>query len=169
MTLAYRDAGDADRAFVIDSWSESFRCAHAAGLIAMSDWREIMPRQLERILARPCCTVTVACNPEESDTRLDLMGWIAVERGYSVPTRVRDARGRWADELLPTDAPLVHYVFVKQPYRRLGVARGLFAAARVDPAAEFAYTTKTAAAQKLAAKVPRARWNPLIARFDAKP
>jgi hypothetical protein len=57
-------------------------------------------------------------------------------------------------------------VYVKEPYRRGGIARGLFAAAGVDPRERFFYTCKTGIGAELArSKASRAEWRPLIARY----
>ena len=61
--------------------------------------------------------------------------------------------------------PIVHYVYVKGPYRKSGYARGLFAALGVDPDGRFEYTCRTGIVRVLLHKVPRADWNPLAARF----
>ena len=148
--LAYRPAADQDRDFVINSWLYSYRTAHAAGLIAMGDWPAVMVPQLEKILARPGASVIVAHRPGEEDSRADIYGWIATETGH--------------------ERPLVHYCYVKQPYRRLGIARGLMAASGVGD--DFMYSCKTAIASKVSHRIPRARWSPLVVRFphpDDKP
>lgn len=169
MTLAFRDAEEADLPLVIGSWLSSFRCAHAAGMISMGDWHDVMTRQIERVIARPDCHVIVAYNPDEDDKRLDLHGWLCFERHYQVMQRVHDARGRWVEQLVETDTPLIHYCFVKQAFRRLGIARALLKAAKIDPARDMNYTCRTSAVTKLASKVPRAKWHPLIARFEKHP
>jgi hypothetical protein len=146
MSLAYRPAAEPDMVLVVDSWVESYRTAHAAGLIAMEDWRDIMRAQVRKVLARPGGECWVAHKPGDDGSGADLYGWLALERGHSIP--------------------LVHYVYVKQNYRRIfGIGRGLFRAAGIDPAAEFSYTCKTAVVSDLRDKIPRARWTPLVARF----
>jgi GNAT superfamily N-acetyltransferase len=114
----------------------------------MEDWRAVMEPQLRKLLTRPGVEVWVACHPGEEDHRSDLYGWIAVERGHR--------------------QPLVLYVYVKQAYRRQGLARGLFAAVGIDPAAPFSYAAKTSAVRDLRSKIPLSRWEPLIARFPPK-
>jgi GNAT superfamily N-acetyltransferase len=144
-SIAYRKATAADMPFVVDSFLESFRTAHAGGLIVMSDWKPVMRRQLALMLSRPGSEVWVAYHPGEDVA--DLYGWIALWRA---------------------ERPLVLYVYVKQAYRRLGVARGLFGAAGIDLEGPFDYAAKTGVVTSLAPKMPRARWNPLRARFTDK-
>lgn len=163
-SLEYRQACADDWHLVIDSWLWSYRDSHAAGLIQMEDWNRVMKPQLGKILARSGCRVFIAYHPGEVGSGLDVYGWIAVERGYSVPVR-RRVNGRWREILEPTNDPLVHYLFVKQPFRRLGIARGLLRAADVDPQAPFNYSSKTAVLKNLAEKMPHARWLPLVARY----
>lgn len=143
--IAYRKAIAADMPFVVDSFLESFRTAHAAGLIVMSDWKAVMRRQLALMFQRPGTEVWVAYRPGEDVA--DLYGWLGLQKA---------------------DRPLIFYCYVKQAYRRLGIARGLFAAAGVDPVGDFDYAAKTAVVTHLASKMPRAKWNPLRARFDKK-
>lgn len=144
MSLAYRRAAAGDETFVVYSWCASFRSSHTAGLIAMDDWRAVMEPQIRKVLSRPGGEVWVAYHPGETDHVADLYGWLAVERGHALP--------------------LVHYVYVKSPFRKHGIARGLFAAAGVDPAAPFFYTCKTYVVHELRHLIPAARWQPLIAR-----
>jgi GNAT superfamily N-acetyltransferase len=145
-SLAYRPADTEDHSFVVESWLSSYKTAHAAGLIAMASWREVMVPQIERVLAKPGVQVHVAYHPGEQDRGADLYGWIAAEPGAE---------------------PLVHYVYVKQPYRRMGIARGLLGALGIDPASDLEYTCKTPIVSRL--PLPRARWQPLRARFDEAP
>jgi len=166
MSLAFRDATADDRTFVIESWVASYRCAHAAGLINMDDWHDVMVKQVAKILGRPGCRTIVAYNPNEDDKRIDLHGWICFEHDYLFPTKTKSESGRYEDALVPTAIPLVHYVFVKQNYRRpLGIARRLFGAAEIDPLEKFHYTCRTSVVSRLSMKIPKARWQPLIARF----
>lgn len=165
MTLAFRPAADADLPLVVDSWAESYRTAHAAGMIAMSRWRDVMEVEIRAVLARPGCEVTVAHHPGEEGTRADVYGWIAVEHGGFYVETKRRRSGRLKRVLVRVGEPLVHYVFVKRGYRRMGLARRLLVAAGVDVAAPFAYTCKTGVVSRLSPKIPRARWEPLIARF----
>lgn len=147
MSLAYRPAEAGDVVFIVNSWLSSFRGSHTAGMIAMDDWKQVMERQVRRVLARDGVRAYVAYAPGETDKKVDLYGWIAVELGH--------------------DAPLVHYCYCKRAYRRMGIARGLFATAGVDPSKRFFYTCKTPSAAVLARhrKIPKARWSPLIARY----
>lgn len=64
----------------------------------------------------------------------------------------------------------VLYVYVAQPFRREGVARALFAAAGIDPGAQFGYACRTRASWELLVihrKCPMATYDPYHARFDA--
>lgn len=156
MTL-YRPAESlADRAFVISTWSSSYKNAHTAGLIASEDWAGVMHAQIAKLIDRPGTRTIVAY-----DRPSFLYGFIC-----------GDTRDR---------IPVVHYVYVKAAYRAQQVApegeperweghrqaRGLFAALGVDPAATFLYTCKTSdvADLHLANKIPLARFRPQAARY----
>lgn len=158
--LEYRLANEADRKFLVGSWVDSYRTSHAAGMISMDDWDAVMAPQVKKVLARDGVLVHVAYAPAELEGN-DLYGWVAVERDYHIPT-ARKVSGRRV--LADAHSPLVHYVFVKQPYRRMGIARGLLRAAGVSTDDEFLYSCRTAVIGKLASQIPKARWAPLVAR-----
>ena len=109
------------------------------------------------VLGRSGVEVLVAHHPDG-----DLYGWLALEHDVSIPEHSR-VSGRWVDRLVPAGCPLVHYVYVKQPYRRLGIAKALLKEAGLDPRDKFFYTCKTAVVSHL--DLPCAKWMPLIARY----
>jgi GNAT superfamily N-acetyltransferase len=152
-----------DFRFVVETWLDAYRDAHAAGLIQWDDWHDVMRPQLLKVLARPGVATWVAAWAGEEPGLADLAGWISVERGYFLPAKSLRG-GRHLKNLVGAPEPLVHFVYVKAGYRKGGIARGLFRAAEVDPGASFRYTCKTGIVTELAAKVPLARWAPLIAR-----
>lgn len=143
MTL-YRPAdlrpGTDDRAFVISAWSSSYKHSHYAGLITAEDWAEVMHAQLGKILDRPNTRTVVAYDPPAF-----LYGFAA-----------GDTSG---------GTPIIHYVYVKDPYRDAGYARGLIAALGVDPTREFFYTCRNSLVSRLAHKIPFARFMPGAARY----
>jgi hypothetical protein len=136
----YRAAKDADRIFIDYGWLDSYRWAHAAGMIHMDDWRDVMLPQIARVRSRPNTITMIA---EEPDA---LAGFIVAEP--------------------KNEPPLVFYCYVKEAYRKSGIARGLFKAAGVDPNEHFVYACKTAVVSELTRKMPRARFDPYAARFD---
>lgn len=163
--IAYRVAIESDYRLIVESFLDSYRDAHAAGLIAMEDWHPVMGPQWRKLLARPGVVVHVAHHLGETDTIADVAGWIAVERDYEEMRSVQRG-GRFVKRIVRSNLPLVHYVFVKLNYRREGIARGLFAAAGVDPSQPFNHSAKTGVISELASKTPHARFRPLIARHS---
>lgn len=94
--VAFRPAGQADVPFVLNSWLQSYaRAPLALAVPREAYWRGHHDLVLA-ILGR--CETTVACAPSDPDA---IMGWATT----------------WAGG--------VHYVYVKFPYRRLGIARRL--------------------------------------------
>lgn len=141
--IAQRPAEEADWQFVISTWSRSYKGSRSAGLISSDDWADVMHRQIRRALALPGVRALVAFDAIDPSF---LYGWIAGD----------------------ASAQLVHYVYVKEAFRRAGVARGLFMALGVDPSSGFSFTCWTPACARLAAKIPSARHRPDLAR-DAHP
>lgn len=164
--LAYRDATPHDLRLVIDSWVSSYRTAHAAGMIAMEDWRGVMCPQVAKVLTRPGARTLVAFMPGEAPPA-DVYGWLCFERDYELSASVRDG-ARWGRRMVAGRCPLVHYVYVLEGYRGRGVGRGLLRQAGIEPDAEFLYSCKTGFVSKLMDKIPNAKWNPLIVRFPTK-
>lgn len=150
MTVEFRPMVSEERTFVVDAWVRSYQFAHAAGMIAMERWFSIMIPEVERVLARPDARTVVAFETDvdvDERYRAELYGFITVDTEPATP--------------------VVFYVYVKEPYRKSGIARRLFAAAGVDPARPFVYTCTTGVVSAIyhSRKIPLARWSPLVARF----
>lgn len=160
MTIAYRSAeltcsscsslavdqpcpAMCDPRFVRSTWSSSFKNADSAGIIWHEDWAAIMHAQIGRILARPDARTIIAY-----ENTAPTMKYGFISGDVEDPLR-----------------PIVFYVYVKEPYRNGGFARGLFAALGVDPEKPFEYACRTAMVSKLARKIPSARWNPRVVRY----
>jgi len=150
--LAYRPAIDSDMRLVVEGFLDSYRTSHAAGLISMERWHDVMKNEWMTILARPGTEVFVAYCPDEKGTMSDLYGYIVVERSY-------EHKGE--------PMPFVVYIYVKHSFRKKGwhIFSGLFKAAEIDPSEPFHYACKTAAVSRLKPKTPKAQWKPLAMRF----
>lgn len=151
MTIAFRPAEPADRHFVVSTWTQSYRGAFTAGLIQDEDWYRVMDEQVGKALDRPDVRTIVAV---DAQAREHLHGFLTAD------TEERP--------------PLVYYAYVKAPYRRggngrlwegPGIARGLFAAAGIDPSLPFNFVCSTPMVRVLQKKIPMARWLPLLGRF----
>jgi GNAT superfamily N-acetyltransferase len=116
----------------------------------MSDWYATMWPVCEKLLARTDMQTVVAY--EKRDPSF-LYGFIAAD-----PTEQAIADKEGAVRWWPA---LVLYVFIKQNYRGHGYARGLFAAAGIDPSKPFLYASNSQQASRLSTKFPLARFNPL--------
>lgn len=146
MIVAHRLAVAADWPFVHDAWLESFKTSHAAGPIPMDMYRTVYREVLRRLVERPRCGTWVAYNSEDHD---QVFGFITFE--------TTNDRGH-----------VIHYVFVKNFCRRMGIATGLLRATGIEPEDPFLYTFKTPAATKLAQKWTGMRFDPLVARFPPR-
>ena len=155
MKLAFRPAAsESDVTFVISSWLDASRTSYSSGLIAMDDWYAVMWPQYVKATKRSDMRTVVAY--EKSDPSF-LYGFMVAD-----PTEQRveerDGSVRWWPAL-------VLFVFVKQNFRREGIARALFGELGVDPKKPFLFGCNTQQATRLSAKVPGARYHPLVARF----
>jgi GNAT superfamily N-acetyltransferase len=86
------EQGDLD--FIINSWLMSYRKAPANYRVRNEQYFAYQPANVQVLLERSI--VTIFCDP---DNPTEIMGYIVVELGH-----------------------IVHYVYVKQPYRGVGIA-----------------------------------------------
>jgi len=142
VTIAYRPALPEDRMFLVSNWSSSFKKSHHAGLIWTEDWADVMHKQINKALDRPCVRSVIAF--ENTDPRF-LYGFIVGDTTEATP--------------------IVYYVYVKEGFRKAGYARGLFAALGVVPEKAFTYVCKTSVVSRLVDKIPFGRHNPLEGRY----
>lgn len=145
MRLAFRPAAahaSEDRKFILATWSSSYKKSHSAGLITADDWADIMRPQFEKHLNRIDARALIAYDRNDPDF---FYGWIAGDTSESTP--------------------VIYYTYVKEAYRRSGIARALFKAFGVDPSGYFVYVCGTPDAIQMQRKIPRARFNPNEVRY----
>lgn len=148
--IAVRPFAERDRAFVVSTWVNSLRNSDHAGMIAHESWHPVMRPQVNRLLDSADVRTLVAHETEDPDPVADLYGFLtAGERDPHV------------------GVPVVFYCYVRQPVRRMGIARRLFAAAGIDPASPFHFACRTSAVGELyaARKIPCAKFTPMLARL----
>lgn len=95
---------EGDKPFVFEAWIQQMMRSPDLFGCPRNDVRSGMGRRIERILAR--AEVRVLCNASATD---QLFGFIAFE-----------------------DPDVVHWIYVKGPYRRAGLARGMVLSAIGD-------------------------------------
>lgn len=129
-----------DLPFVFNSWLKSFRDAPAVQSIPNSIYFAGQHDRIDRILKSAGLAAAVACNPEDPT---QIYGYIVAENA--------------------TVGSVVHWVYVKHPFRGHGVARGLFAAvvgAGTGPV-PFYYTHRVKASDRLV-RERAATFNPYL-------
>lgn len=131
--------------FVFDYWLESFRLAHAAGPIPMDLYWPVYREVIKRLIDKPTVDVLGAYNPDDGD---QFYGFLVRQR---------------------RSPPIVHYLYVKKPFRRNGIAKILMTAADIPTGRPFIYTFKTPAGGLIAKHSwLGAAFDPLAARFKPK-
>ncbi len=101
-----------DVAFVFSTWLWSYR--RNSDFARAMHWKVFMHyhrKVLERITSRPSCRLLVAHQPGNRDI---IYGYMVVESGIA-------------------DRDVVHYIFVKEAWRRFGIATSLILASGIDP------------------------------------
>lgn len=96
MRPAYRPPAPSDAKFICQTWLKHWREQNKNRFIPRHVYFVEEGANLEALLA--AVNVTVICNPDHPD---QIFGWVA-----------------WSK---PADVFVLHYAFVKRPYRRLGL------------------------------------------------
>jgi GNAT superfamily N-acetyltransferase len=104
--------------FVYKSWMGSYK--NHAGVIPYGMYRDIMQVFLDRIIKRDGCIVVLITHPNDPDF---LFGFAVGER----------------------DTPTLHYIYVKEDYRRTGVATDTLEFLGLE---NFEYTHSTSLGRK---------------------
>lgn len=151
--VTIRDGGERDQAFVYSSWLQSYRSSAFARPIPTHTYFDRHHAVLERILARPTTRIVVA-TPE--DAPAVILGWAVTEgllRG--------SARDGAAGPVLitpTTSTPTLHYVYVKEQFRKLGIARQLV----TRLGRRFAVTHRTAVVEGAMRRRPDVVYDPYL-------
>ena len=128
--------------FIFDSWARSYRKSPFAGTIPNNLYDEVSRASFNDIIARPGARVIVAVTDLPEGGRR-VMGYVVSE-----PRR-----------------NCLHYVCVKQAYRRLGVGSSLVAEATKDFAdGDKFYTHRTPSSSKFLRERDGWTWDDAIAR-----
>lgn len=144
LRVVIRPARETDNSLIFDAWLDSFRGAHAAGPFPMHMYRAVYTQTIEELLARPNVRVLIACDENDDDQDVGFL--------------IHELR----------QPPVVHYIYVKSPWRKKRVASMLMAAAQIPTGRLFVYTFKTALASRLVEHWTGGIWDPFCARFPAR-
>lgn len=97
----FRAARPSDVPFILDSWIKSFRESPWAGVVPNNQFYAVTREAIEGLLARGA-KLTIACSRADED---QILGWTCLE-----PVR---------------DGTACHFTYVKDPYRKRGLATEL--------------------------------------------
>ena len=113
-----------DAPFVFNSWLKSFRSSTFAKQISNTIYYHDHHIVIEKLLKNN--DVIIACSKSDPN---QLYGFICAGQTDGIFT--------------------LHYIYVKHPFRRMGIAKALFNAFEHDPSHASIYTHRTKAAEKL--------------------
>lgn len=123
-----------DVPFVLNSWMKSWRKSKFSGVISNNEYFTVTRNNIEHLVARGA-VFRVACLDSDEDA---ILGWICYEK-------------------LKTGEDCVHYIYIKDPYLKMGVSDAL-----VKEVGESGfYTYKFSQVVEF---LPKYRWVPEIAR-----
>lgn len=125
------------KAFVLDYWLKSYRLSPWAGVVPNNLYTATYSACLQQLIDRG---MEIWVLQSAKDLNLDaFVGFVALERA---------------------EKPVIHYVFVKEPFRRQGLAKFMLSELDVDLTKPFFYTFRTRAAKY----ATNGRYRPEIAR-----
>lgn len=116
-----RPANGTELNFILSSWIRSFKRSSFASKIPWDIYKERQDAAIKSIMVSGA-EFTVACNPEDES---QAFGWISYHRTPSLP--------------------VIHYIYVKEPFRRFKIATGLIASVGND----FIYTHLTSGFERM--------------------
>ena len=120
----------------------------------MDDWAEVMHHQIVKVLARPGISALIAFEKDDAN----------FVYGFSVAD-VNAQQERREDRVVEWPA-MLYYVYVKAGYRKTGIATRLVEQIGIVTAGPYLFACQTPLGKKIVErKSPRARWNPLVARY----
>lgn len=123
-----RPATEADTAFIFNSWLKCCKHGPTGKLIQSSVFYAGQHQVIEGLLKTTHCFI--ACNHND----------VSQIFGYAVAERVEDVF-------------VVHMVYVKEPYRRLGIASALLEALGLKEKEVFFFTHKTQQSDRINGKI----------------
>ena len=141
--VLFRPYQSSDLAFVASSWLLSYRSSQPTKYIGNDDYYATL-HPLVEALARGVrgtgtATTLLAVNPEDSD---QIYGWVSY--GHLGPV------------------PVLHYVYVKELFRRQKIATQLLDQAGFTHGSAFFYTFLPRGAEHLRPLYPAAAYNPFL-------
>lgn len=120
MKWLIRQVVQEDYAFVLDSWLKSTRDEKWAGNVPNNMAMAVLQEAVRQLVLRGA-RILVAANPERSN---QIVGWICAEAGRE-------------------GEKIVHAIYTKRPFRRLGIAKALLDSVGLRPDDPFPYTYRT--------------------------
>lgn len=129
---------ESDLSFLYNSWLKSYRDSSFAEPISNNEYFGFHKAVIERIIER--ANVVILCNPEDESQIY----------GYSVSEQV-------------AELVIVHYIYVKQTYRNLGLAKQLLLGATSGD--KFTYTHRSKrlpAIERKSQSMQQATYNPYL-------
>ena len=118
LPIKIRPANEEDVAFIFNSWLKSFRSSPFARVLSNEIYFAGHHKLIEKVLRRS--QVSVVCNVDDSSQIF----------GYSVTERI-------------TGVLVIHYIYVKDSYRNMGIANTLLQNAGHDKRNFSCYTHHT--------------------------
>ncbi len=148
LVVTMRPPTPSDLKYIRDTWLSSYRTSPYAGVVPNNLYDNVYSETIDQLILRGMRFVVVA-NPANPAL---MLGWLAYEVDCATSQDLTRSSPR-------RDQYVVHFIFVKPTYRRLGVASQALASVGIS-GASFFYTFKTSSSKYLKGGIYR----PEIAR-----
>lgn len=100
--FAVRDAAEADKAFIYNSWLKSFRDAPAVRTVPNKHYFDGHHKCISAVMSSPGFVCYIACNDKDPE---QIYGYLVAER--------------------KADGLVIHWIYCKHPFRGFGIASTL--------------------------------------------
>lgn len=133
---------ESDLSYVTDSWRRSYEYSKWSGTLPTKVYVEAYKAAIQHLLDLPSTKILIVCTEKNDELDLDenfIIGYVVYD----------------------LDRPVVHYLYIKEPFRRKGIGKALLTRAVGD--APFKYTFRTAGCEYLRGRF-HAQFNPKLIR-----
>lgn len=145
LPITIREVCEDDVALILNSWLKSYR--NSPGITTCPNdiyFSETMGQKAKIMKLLAECDTSVACDPNDPS---QVYGWAT-----------------W--ELMPDTTSVIHYCYVKQSYRRQGIARALASHAGAAPGTPFWITHTTPVIDALRKAGINCIYNPFVELYE---
>lgn len=121
MNIEFDTPTEDELKLILDSWTSSYRNSKYAGTVPNNLWQEVQRSTIIQLMTRPACRTTVALVPLQP---IEEWANVAIANPIFSDKPGTPIRGRVMGYSV-AEPGILHWIYTKKDYRRLGVASAL--------------------------------------------